>query len=264
MEFVAVRAKKASNTPVHGSKLLGEPYWPASMPYPRDRDGHEMMLLAQINFGEVPPLPDYPDHGILQFFISASESSAHIWGMSMEALELDPFDAERYLEGLSDPVYFRVVYHADRVTDEAQLRDRFLEPPKYYAPISSEASLAFAVESEVVIPVDYRFERHFGQSYWDFFDALGETAGERLSEYFTAQMSRAHAKIDGYASFAQEDPRGLDADTDWVNLLWIDSFYEPDGAEAMWGDAGTALFAIRRSDLRMRDFSRVLYSWDNH
>ncbi|AWM33497.1 DUF1963 domain-containing protein [Hymenobacter nivis] len=55
------------------SKLLGQPYLPAGTPYPHDKLGQPIILLAQINFAGAPALPPYPTAGILQLFVSPTE-----------------------------------------------------------------------------------------------------------------------------------------------------------------------------------------------
>ena len=43
-------------------------------------------------------------------------------------------------------------------------------------------------------------------------------------------------------------------------LFQLDS---DEGMDLMWGDMGVGHFFIREADLAARDFSRVLYDWDN-
>ncbi|WP_404456652.1 DUF1963 domain-containing protein [Oceanobacillus kapialis] len=50
------------------SKFAGEPYWPNTMSYPRDKNDKPMILLAQLNFEKITKLENMPERGILQFF----------------------------------------------------------------------------------------------------------------------------------------------------------------------------------------------------
>ena len=52
------------------SKLGGCPYLENVNEYPMDGTGQPMMFLAQINLEEMPPLPDLPTKGILQFYVT--------------------------------------------------------------------------------------------------------------------------------------------------------------------------------------------------
>lgn len=60
---------KCKDTLPWESKCGGCPYLERAEDYPRDKDGKPMMFLAQINFDEMPSLEDFPEHGLLQFYI---------------------------------------------------------------------------------------------------------------------------------------------------------------------------------------------------
>lgn len=47
------------------------PYWPADFIYPRDEMGSPLAFLLQLNFADMPPLPDFPTEGLLQLFIES-------------------------------------------------------------------------------------------------------------------------------------------------------------------------------------------------
>jgi hypothetical protein len=53
------------------TKLGGVPYRELNQPWPTRLGGEKdnLAFLAQVNFGSLPPLPDFPSTGILQFFI---------------------------------------------------------------------------------------------------------------------------------------------------------------------------------------------------
>ncbi len=46
------------------SKLGGCPYLEDLKQYPMGESGKPMMFMAQINLGEMPPLPDFPREGL--------------------------------------------------------------------------------------------------------------------------------------------------------------------------------------------------------
>ena len=52
------------------SHLGGIPYVPHDKAIPASKDGYQLWLCAQINFAQMPPLPDFPRKGILQIFLS--------------------------------------------------------------------------------------------------------------------------------------------------------------------------------------------------
>lgn len=260
-DFIALTPQPGGPAGSFESHFMGTPYWPAYKKYPIDKDGAEMILLAQINFADMPLLDDYPESGILQFFISGSEHADHIWGMSMD--HPDPWDPARYAQLLTRDDYFRVIFHKT-VDSAADQRDSFPRPARHYMPIDRPMTLSADLRSEVVYPADYQFASLIGEDVYAYFDRLGPEAADHLDGFYTATNDVPAAKIGGYGDFVQEDPRVLMTDEDWVILLWIDSFSTASGEGALWGDAGTAVFAIERDALKYRDFSKVLYSWDSH
>ena len=72
------------------------------------------------------------------------------------------------------------------------------------------------------------------------------------------------AWIGGYAYFTQTDPREIVPDEEWLLLFELQSSMREDQPAVMWGDVGIGAFFIRPEDLRKRDFSKVLYTWDSH
>jgi uncharacterized protein YwqG len=100
---------------------------------------------------------------------------------------------------------------------------------------------------------DYRFERLLPAI------AADEDLLEAFADWTSEEAAVAAIRLGGYATFTQEDPRtyahfsGMGDTT----LLTIDST-----TGVMWGDAGAAQFLMHEEDLRRRDFSRVVYSWD--
>lgn len=61
---------EAAATTPYQSKIGGTPYLPKNAEYPHHIEKkHPLTLAAQINFAEVPHLPGFPEHSILQVFI---------------------------------------------------------------------------------------------------------------------------------------------------------------------------------------------------
>ncbi|MEY0874488.1 DUF1963 domain-containing protein, partial [Providencia manganoxydans] len=55
------------------SRVGGMPYLPLNEKYPTNSEGMPLKLLAQINFAQMPKLENYPEKGILQFFIGGDD-----------------------------------------------------------------------------------------------------------------------------------------------------------------------------------------------
>lgn len=58
---------------ISASKFLGSPYSPVDEEYPSDANGDPLILIAQINFAEVPELSGFPRSGLLQLFFSPTK-----------------------------------------------------------------------------------------------------------------------------------------------------------------------------------------------
>ncbi|WP_027386365.1 YwqG family protein [Chryseobacterium gregarium] len=213
---------------IHNSKFLGKPYVPKSMEYPKDKQNNPMILWAQINFAETPEFADYPDHGILQFFVSA-----------------DWFDMDDY----------KVIFH-ESTSEEFQTDFSFLTEDMYEeSPIYSEHKLIFKKETEYGSSEDFRFDMQFnGKDHWDFYETL-DKAQKKL---FDKILSGDGHKMGGYAYFTQADIRDYNEKLKQdVLLLQIDT-----DEEIMFGDSGVANFFINPEDLKNRTFEKAWFNWD--
>ena len=243
--FIKIKAKKAKKLPLTASKFGGVPYWQPEMPYPVDKNGEKLALLAQIDLAELPPLPDFPTTGLLQFFISNDDVAG-----------LD-FDNPLSQTG------WRVVYHASVNPNISEKEVLNLSIPLENMPLGdTQYQLSFDLGSQSMGLADYRFEKLFKTTAeklkieFDEDDELLDLIEEEA--YDKLHNSTAGHHIGGYPFFTQSDPRGEEPLTEHnILLLQIDS---KNGI--MWGDAGVGNFFITADDLKKRDFSRVLYHWD--
>ncbi|MDO4693724.1 MAG: DUF1963 domain-containing protein [Eikenella sp.] len=242
------------------SKLGGLPYLPAGTPYPHGADGKPLYLLLQINFAEMPPLPDFPTEGILQWFIGSSGA----WGAN--------FDRP------AEQSAFRLCYYPEVLADDAALVRDFsflppLDPPaqglwqkikRYFGrpprlPFTQPCAVRF--EAGVQFPtLNDRTCYLKGEDAPDIhFDNWIDDEFEAFAEAYLEAFAGNGNRVGGYPTFTQDDPRLSAEETACVQLVQLDS--EPPEL-MMWGDAGIAHLFIRPDDLRRRDFSRVLYTWD--
>ena len=258
-----IRIKTAvKDTPLSltASKFGGLPYWERTDEFPRDEDGKPLYLLAQIDFADVPHLPDFPEKGLLQIFVQADD----LWGCDFN----------------SEQKNWRIVYHKSissiMAMSEAELRamgvktasdekdeDEYLPFEKEYA-LSFEKQLTFvhpncddqfddtvqAIAQELGFPV-------FDGGALDWFEEDDYNA-------FCVGEDYAQHQIGGFPNFTQNDVRRVGD----VLLFQMDSEMGngEDGKskdwEILWGDCGIANFFISREDLKNLDFSNVLYNWD--
>jgi len=237
----SVQLEAAADEPARpGGTRIGGPAWLAEgEAWPCGRDGRPMEFLAQVDFGELPPLPDFPQAGLLQFFIArddlfgadfddASRSDVRLlW--RPEAPANGPLHQQLPLDELdSSPFAGNQVRSAGRAL-------RGLPSTRAPAPFSLPVDLLLrAIGIEDAANID-----EVEDPYWD---------GEEPPSQF----------IGGHPRFIQADFRrpGFLEDYDRV-LLQLES---QNGL--LWGDCGWAVFMIRRADLLARDFSRPAFYWD--
>ena len=257
----------AEHLTIWQSKLGGQPYWPKDMEYPRNAKGRPLHLLAQINFAETPPLPDFPEDGILQFYIACNTGIQDPWGVNRK-----------------NPVWpdgFRVIYHPAPATEMVALADDFdfmgnkirpepkSLPGKLLSFFRQEPKMPFKHPCAMRFDLQQKFAslnepglKFTGQGVPDIDDSIDPNTAiavlrEEFSETFNETLDWSGHRLGGYCNSVQEDMRG-DKYRDYALLLQIDSDRENG---VMWGDLGACHFFIRLHDLRRRDFSKVFYEW---
>ena len=208
------------------SCFKGRPWLPKNTEYPRDKHGQPMLLLAQINFAEAPKLPDFPEKGILQFFISPTD-----W------TEMKDYKILFW----EDPSVETVL-----TTDFSFLKDDLLVE----SPITLPHALCFDLVETFGSPQDIRTQ--------NILPILGsdEITDEQEDAIYKLFDGTGH-KVGGYAFFTQEDPRYKDKIKDDVLLLQIDS-----DTHIRFGDSGVANFFIPKDALLKKDFSKAWFNWD--
>jgi uncharacterized protein YwqG len=226
------------------------------MEYPKGTKGEfknkPLYLLAQINFEEIPKIPNFPESGILQFFIAANDMYGMNWG------------------NLTTQDEFRIIYHKEIIKDESKLLDFMPE-------ITRTDMLPFKGEYKLV---SQEIETMYADTYSeDFTDVFVDCANKILDEPinsiydidddFIEEMiwnrnSREKAFIGGYPFFTQSDPRYKKEIADCnIVLFELDSFCDnKENIDIMWGDCGTGVFLIPEENLKNLDFSKVLYNYD--
>jgi len=229
VKILATPVPAGESLPLLQSKFLGQPFLPVGTPHPHDEKGQPMLLLAQLNFAEIPALAGFPTTGILQFFASPTE-----W-----------YDTEDY----------KVLYHA--ATDaEPQTDFSFLTSALYEdSPIYKEHALAFSLATEYGGAEDCRFDMAFGdKDYYEYQATLAKAQQEELDDY----CNNSGHRLGGYAYFTQGDPREHEPNgqTD-VQLLQIDT-----DEEIMFGDAGLAHLFISPAALANKQFDQAYFYWD--
>lgn len=212
-------------------KFLGKSFIPYDMEYPKDENGNHMILLAQLNFAEIPPLSGFPLDGLLQLFFS----SENWWDMGTE----------------------RVIYHSKSDLQKNHILDfSFIETGLYdELPVSRIHKLSFKKTVDTGCSEDSQFSFMFGsKDYWDYEDDLNDLEKKQFNEYFSCT---GH-KIGGYGDFTQSDPREYEkSQRDDIQLLQIDV-----DDYIMFGDSGVGHLFIKPHDLEMAKLENAWFYWD--
>ena len=243
--FVKIKIRQKKKLPLTASKFGGVPYWDLNKPYPVDDRGDKLSLLAQIDLAELPPLPDFPQHGLLQFFIGLDD----LVGCDSE----NPISQKGH----------RVVWHETVNQNITEKQVLALNIPLENMPLGdTQYQLSFKLGTQSMGLADYRFEDLFRTTAeklkieFDEDDELIDLIDE--DTYNKVHKSTAGHCMNGYPFFTQYDPREDELLSQYkILLLQVDS-----DDDIMWGDCGVGNFFITPDDLKKRDFSRVLYTWD--
>lgn len=270
-ETVRLKLSRGKTT-VFDSKMGGKPYFPKEIEYPTVREGENagkpLYFLAQLNFGKLPELPNFPSEGILQFF--AGCEGDNVYGANFD--------------DWTNQNAFRVIYHETVSEDAPQGETPHFEFDEEFFPFKGEFRLTAEKPSQMPVTCcDFRYEKAVLSVYNKLFGGnvtimFGKGGLCQIDEpLFDALMETRElngTRMGGYPYFTQDDSRGLsrtdgkkDAYSGHTVLLFqSDSENGGDPAnwkdDVCWGDAGVANFFITPEDLAKRDFSNVLYTWD--
>lgn len=238
------------------SNFGGVPYIPHGGTIPTTKDGRQLMFLAQINCAELPANNLYPAKGILQF-----------WGFNDDLFgaDLDNGLADETKRVLYYPVIEDYLPEEEvrRIYDPQGDMDELYSPMKKGMPFG----LTFTLEEEGVAAGDYRFGPLFLEKWnrkYPAFQAnsiFDDVIPDEFGDYIYDENFSSGHKIGGYPFFTQTDPREYGNKEYTTLLLQIDSDFNKE-YEIMWGDVGVANFFATPRQLKMLDFSGVLYTWD--
>lgn len=255
----ALTLQKETAPDLFDSKFGGVPYWNLDMPYPVDRTGQKMMLLAQLNFDRASVDERLPQQGILQFFIALDDGD-YEYGYDYEAPDRQEM--------------FRVVYH--ETVDYTVTQEQILAMD---VPVSSDPE----IEDFTPVWKPYRVDISPREVYISmsdkrfhtvFRDAVKTLTGKNIGRqsvfdlltwedycYLDDELSYNGHSMLGFPAFVQHDPRKSAKYYDTV-LLQLHSELDEEEGYMCWADGGIANFFINSEALAKRDFSKVMYCWD--
>lgn len=233
------------------SKIEGIPYIPKGRKIPTNSKGQQFMFLAQINCEDLKGLEDFPQEGILQF-----------WILGEDLLGLD-FDDYTNRDGF-DVIYYEKIEDYYSEDEFKEMYNPYKFDLKYMEiliasePCKMKFSLEKQKESFNYELLDNLFKEVLEEESLGFNekDKLYEEVEKLYDDEFYEEI--VGTKCNGFPYFTQWEPRDDEQMKEYdTSLLQIDS-----GKEVMIGDSGVMHFFINREKLKNKDFSDIFYHWD--
>jgi len=233
------------------SKIEGIPYIPKGKKIPTNSKEQQFMFLAQINCEDLKGLEDFPQEGILQF-----------WVLGEDLLGLD-FDDYTNRDGF-DVIYYEKIedYYSEDEFKEMynpyKFDLKYMETLIASEPCKMKFSLEKQKESFNYELLDNLFKEVLEEESLGFNekDKLYEEVEKLYDDEFYEEI--VGTKCNGFPYFTQWEPRDDEQMKEYdTSLFQIDS-----GKEVMIGDSGVMHFFINREKLKNKDFSDVFYNWD--
>lgn len=233
------------------SKIEGIPYIPVGEKIPVNSEGKQFMFLAQINCEDLKGLEDFPQEGILQFWVLGED----LFGLDFNdytnrnGFEVIYYEkirdcySENEFNKMYNPYKFDLKHMEILIASEPCKMKFSLEKQKesfnyeflerLYEEVLKEENLKFEEDNELYEEVERIYEDEFYE----------EIVG---------------TKCNGFPYFTQWEPRDEEQMKEYdTSLFQIDS-----GKEVMIGDSGVMHFFINREKLKNKDFSDIFYHWD--
>lgn len=243
-----------------GGTRIGGPVWLANgADWPVGRDGRCLEFVAQLDFATMPPLPDYPEAGLLQLFVGRD----------------DYFGADFDMPDRCD---IHLSWHP-----KGAVGGQLVQPPRLprygdpdddghnYTPFAADRwrDEGSMMRASQVMMMPQPFTRPFEALMNEIgIDPRSSSADALLERLWNELPPRGH-HVGGHPAFTQRDyrldiaypPEDMGEPSpyrDYDRLL----FQLTSDNGLCWGDVGEANVMIRRADLIARDFSRAIFYWD--
>lgn len=255
-ECINIIIKENDSLNLTDSKFGGLPYIPTDADTPKDSNGNQLALLAQINCSDLPENTLYPKDGLLQFWISRNDD----FGLD------DKKDyCVKYIKNIEDNITKESILNKYKLLDE--------ESNEEYSPFNKK-NTSFALKFEkgisTITSTDFLFEDTALKTIHTLFpdenieDLYDDLERDVFNTLFKAFNGVDHA-IGAYPTFTQWDPRNPEEkDAYGITLLQVESHWDNDSNSSgiMWGDSGVANFFINKEKLEHLNFEDVLFNWD--
>lgn len=254
-ESYKISIKEKEIPEIFDSKIGGLPYWKSNVTdYPKNSEGKQLFLLAQINFEKENTSLPLPSKGLLQFFISDDD----LMGVNYE--------------NETNQNSFRIIYHENIDYSISKESVEQLGLPNSnkaeYFPANGEYKITLNKTKDYITYHDIKFDKIFAQAYKEVYDKEIKEGERYYNVLIQNDVNILDEELDsktpchkmlGYAFFTQEDPRYQKKYENYDTLLLqIDS----ENKYILWGDLGVGNFFINRKSLEEKNFRDVMYNWD--
>ena len=238
------------------SKFGGLPYISTDADTPKDSNGNQLALLAQINCSDLPENTLYPKEGLLQFWISRNDDFG---------LDNKKDYCVKYIKNIENNITKESILNKYKLLDE--------ENSEEYSPFNKKNTsftLKFEKGISTITSTDFLFEDIALKTIHELFpdenieDLYDDLERDVFNTLFKAFNGVDHA-IGAYPTFTQWDPRNPEEkDVYGITLLQVESHWDNDSNSSgiMWGDSGVANFFINKEKLEHLNFEDVLFNWD--
>ncbi|MBC2331104.1 YwqG family protein [Listeria swaminathanii] len=252
-ERIELQFKDAGPLSLLQSKAGGRGYLPKEQGYPVTEEGKPLSLLAQINFSEMPQMENYPEFGLLAFYVDFQDD---LYGLDFE----NPTSQEG----------FRVFFFDDLgqesyTKEEQEIFFDEVEKGDYYSLVNGEFEITGQISDQILLNDSCDFKNEFGDYFYELADQIFDEDADKSFALANLASKLEASQIGGYPFFIQDDPRVYIENAQQDTLLFqLNSKYNQESGKVdiMWGDCGVGNFFINKQDLINRDFSNILYNWD--
>ena len=206
---------------------------------PIGENGKPMRLLAAVFCSELPKNPIFPEKGVIRFYITPDD---------LYGLDIDNLNSQKN---------FKILFS----DDETAFETYDYENKDGYFPVLGSFRPTFRFETDGMTFDDYRFDETFEKISKEYSDIISPE--DYSDDDFMFELSREEHKMGGYPCFIQCDPReGEEELQKYDTLLFQLASDYAENEKVMFGDGGVCNFFIPSENLKNRDFSDILYTWD--
>ena len=238
MPYVGLVPKRLPPASATASRLGGPAALPKDLNWPVDKTGKAMLLLAQINMEQIEGLSEFPDVGVLQYFIASND----VFGLNFDT----PLASDH-----------KVLWHPD-ISMLTEILPQSLDYKEDMTPFMNRD----VFEQGINLAPTKMAQQRPDWGVWFMNERIEKiyefTGGEEATEAVFEAMDYPAHRIGGHPSFTQQDPREYN-DLSAYNRVLLQVGCDQD---VMFGDCGECTFFITEADLKARRFDRVLYNWD--